>query len=194
MSKARHLKFLPALAVLLSTAAQAHTGSAQGWLHPLTGLDHLLAMVAVGAWSAQIGGRAIWTVPSVFVCCMFFGGLAGFRQVDLPYVETGVACSVLILGLAIGLSQRWPTAIAALTVGGFGVCHGYAHGYEMPVMDDKLSYVCGFLATTATLHLVGAVGGWATLRRAGGAAWLRAAGYACAACGVWLTWQAATGA
>jgi len=174
------------LGLSLCRVAQAHAGSSQGWLHPLTGIDHLLAMVAVGAWSAQIGGRAIWLVPSAFVLCMLLGGLAGFNQVDLPGVETGIAVSVLLLGLAIGTASVVPTLIAAATVGMFGVFHGYAHGYEMPVMDDKLDYVGGFLLTTAALHLVGAVGAVYLLKRERGGPYLRRAGLACAACGVFL--------
>lgn len=174
------------LGLSLCRVAQAHAGSSQGWLHPLTGLDHLLAMVAVGAWSAQIGGRAIWLVPSAFVLCMLAGGLAGFHQFDIPGVESGIAASVLLLGLAIGTASIVPTWIAAATVGIFGVCHGYAHGYEMPVMDDKASYVCGFLLTTAALHLAGAVGALLLLKRERGGRYLKRAGLVCAACGVVL--------
>lgn len=171
------------LGLALCRVAHAHAGSSQGWLHPLTGIDHLLAMIAVGAWSAQIGRRAIWLVPSAFVLCMLLGGLAGFNQLDIPGVEAGIAASVLLLGLAIGTASVVPTLIAAATVGMFGVCHGYAHGYEMPVMEDKLSYVCGFLLTTAALHLVGAVGAFYLLKRERGGPYLKRAGLACAACG-----------
>ena len=173
-------------------SAQAHAGSAQGWLHPLTGPDHLLAMIAVGAWSAQIGGRAIWVVPSAFVCCMAAGGIAGFYQLDIPGIESAVAISVLVLGLAIGCARKLAMAPAACMVGLFGVCHGYAHGYEMPVMDNKVTYVAGFLTSTATLHLIGAVGAWRLLQRPLGALALRGAGFACAIVGAALTYMALT--
>ncbi|MFZ6647717.1 HupE/UreJ family protein [Undibacterium sp. TJN25] len=175
-------------ACLFCSLAQAHAGSADGWLHPLTGLDHLLAMIAVGAWSSQIGGRAVWFVPTAFVCCMLLGGVAGFEQFDIPGVEAGVALSVLVLGLAIGCAKALPILIASATVGTFGVFHGYAHGYEMPVMDDKFLYVAGFLASTATLHLIGAIGAYFVLKCSGGARILKCAGFACALCGTWLTY------
>ena len=133
-----------------------------------------------------MGGRAIWLVPSAFVLCMLLGGLAGFHQIDLPGVEIGIAASVLLLGLAIGTASVVPMFIAAATVGMFGVFHGYAHGYEMPVMEDKLRYVGGFLLTTAALHLVGAVGGFHLLKRDRGGPYLQRAGLACAACGGFL--------
>ncbi|QEM82159.2 HupE/UreJ family protein [Halomonas binhaiensis] len=175
--------------VLTSTAAEAHTGGSQGWLHPLTGMDHLLAMIAVGAWSSQMGGRAIWIVPSAFVACMLLGGLLGFELIELPGVEIGISLSVILLGLAIGLERTFPVAIAALGVGIFGIFHGYAHGYEMPVMDNKLAYTSGFLATTASLHVFGAISALLLLKLAHGRIVLRILGFVCALLGIYLMFQ-----
>ncbi len=172
--------------VMVSDLAQAHSGGSAGWMHPLSGLDHLLAMIAVGAWSCQMGGRAIWVVPSAFVCCMFLGGLLGFDQIDLPGSEIGVSLSVVLLGLAIGLRKTFAVPVAAFGVGVFGIFHGYAHGYEMPVMDDKIAYASGFLLTTASLHVIGAVGARQMLKMNAGARILRALRFICATCGLRL--------
>lgn len=177
------------LIMLTSTAAQAHTGAEAGWLHPLSGADHLLAMIAIGAWSCQMGGRAIWIVPSAFVCSMLLGGILGFEQVDLPGVEIGIVLSVILLGLAIALEKTFPVVIAAFGVGIFGMFHGYAHGYEMPVMDNKLAYSAGFLSTTAALHVVGAVGALLILKLPRGRVILCTLGTICALCGVYLATQ-----
>lgn len=177
------------LAMLASTAAQAHSGVQAGWLHPLSGVDHLLAMIAIGAWSCQMGGRAIWIVPSAFVASMLFGGILGFEQIDLPGVEIGIVLSVILLGLAIALKKTFPVVIASLGVGIFGMFHGYAHGYEMPVMDNKLAYSAGFLSTTAFLHVVGAVGAFLLLKLPRGNVILCTLGGICALCGVYLMTQ-----
>ncbi|ARU90717.1 hypothetical protein B9K09_12980 [Pseudomonas sp. M30-35] len=175
--------------MLASTSAQAHTGVEAGWLHPLSGVDHLLAMIAIGAWSCQMGGRAVWIVPSAFVSFMMLGGLLGFEQVDLPGVEIGIVLSVILLGLAIALEKTFAVAIAAIGVGIFGIFHGYAHGYEMPVMDNKLAYSAGFLSTTAALHVVGAVGAFLVLKLPRGRVILCTLGAICALCGVYLATQ-----
>lgn len=146
------------LSLLPASAALAHaSGDHPGWLHPLTGLDHMVAMIAVGAWSAKLGGRAIWLIPTVFVIFMAIGGLIGFELVDLPYTETGVALSVLLLGLAIALGGSVQIAVAAPAIAIFGIAHGYLHGYEMPIENNKISYMAGFLSTTAILHAAGLV-------------------------------------
>lgn len=177
------------LIMLASTSAQAHSGVEAGWLHPLSGVDHLLAMIAIGAWSCQMGGRAIWIVPSAFVCSMLFGGVLGFEQIDLPGVEIGIVLSVILLGLAIALEKTFPAVIAAFGVGIFGIFHGYAHGYEMPVMDNKLAYSAGFLSTTALLHVVGAVGALLILKLPRGRVILCTLGAICTLCGVYLATQ-----
>ncbi|WP_339509840.1 HupE/UreJ family protein [Pseudomonas sp. RL_15y_Pfl2_60] len=177
------------LIMLASTSAQAHSGVEAGWLHPLSGVDHLLAMIAIGAWSCQMGGCAIWIVPSAFVCSMLFGGVLGFEQIDLPGVEIGIVLSVILLGLAIALEKTFPVVIAAFGVGIFGIFHGYAHGYEMPVMDNKLAYSAGFLSTTASLHVVGAVGALLILKLPRGRVILCTLGAICALSGVYLATQ-----
>src|SRR5262249_7386140 len=146
-------------ACLAAGPAHAHGFAGSGWLHPLTGRDHMLAMFAVGAWSAQLGGRAIWAVPSAFVCAMAIGGMAALRGWPPPGTEILIAASVLGLGLAIALDRRFAWPVAALATALFGLAHGSAHGSEMPRTADAASYVIGFLVTTAGLHVAGAAGG-----------------------------------
>lgn len=126
-----------------------------GFTHPVLGLDHLLAMLSVGIVSAQIGGRAIWTVPATFVGMMAMGGLLGFLAVPMPPIELGIALSVLILGIVIALNWSLPLPIAMIAVSIFAIFHGYAHGAEMPDIANPWRYVAGFLTGTALIHLVG---------------------------------------
>jgi urease accessory protein len=166
-----------------------HSSLAYGWLHPLTGADHMVAMLGVGAWSAQIGGKAIWIIPTTFVSFMFFGGLIGFELIDVPYTEVGVALSITLLGLAISLHKILPISLATPAIAIFGICHGYLHGYEMPVEENKLSFTIGFLSTTAALHVVGVIGAHLALRSALGEGILRSAGVMSAAFGLVLLFQ-----
>src|SRR5581483_9875318 len=124
---------------ILPTLAQAHPGMpghthgfSNGFSHPLTGLDHICAMVAVGLWAAQRGGRALWLVPATFVFVMIVGGVFGMGHAGIPCVEQGIAASVLILGILITAAIRLPLAASAAIVGLFALFHGYAHGAEMP--------------------------------------------------------------
>ena len=174
------------VALITASPAYAHVSGEAGWLHPLFGLDHLLAMIAVGAWSSQIGGRAIWIVPSAFVGFMFLGGLAGFEHLELPTTEIAVSFSVVLLGLAIATKQRLPIAIASAATALFGIFHGYAHGYEMPLMNNKVSYTLGFLTTTALLHVFGAVGAHFLLKSSKGDKLLKLLGAFSALCGIYL--------
>ncbi len=161
-----------AAAVLLSLsgAALAHTGHgdasgfAQGLSHPLGGLDHLLAMVAVGLYAALLGGRALWCVPATFVAVMALGGAAGAAGYALPYVEIVIALSVVVLGLAVALRLGLPTVAAMALVGSFAVFHGHAHGAEMPQGASGLAYATGFLLTTALLHAAGIALGFGIAR------------------------------
>ncbi len=130
-------------------------GLINGLMHPVFGPDHLLAMVAVGILSVQIGGRAIWTVPSAFLIFMLFGGILGMNDVPFPAVETGIALSVVILGIAIALATKLPTLLAMAFVGIFGMFHGYAHGMEMPTVAEPALYATGFILSTAGLHIAG---------------------------------------
>ncbi len=156
-------KFAPFLAAILlaPTLAQAHTGVgdtngfAHGFEHPLFGLDHFLAMVAIGLWAAQIGGRALWAVPLTFVSVMAAGGALGIAGVPVPFVEQGIATSVLLLGLLIAFAVRMPLGFSVPLVALFAVCHGHAHGAEMPVNASGFEYAIGFMLATAALHGVG---------------------------------------
>ena len=148
-------------AALLPTAAFAHTGVAtasgfaHGFMHPIGGLDHVLAMVAVGAVAARIGGRALWMVPAAFVAMMAMGGFIGMEGIQLPFAETGIAASVIVLGLAVALRWNLSVAAASTLAGLFAIFHGHVHGNEMPVDASGLTYAIGFLLATASLHGVG---------------------------------------
>jgi urease accessory protein len=168
--------------------AHAHGFAGPGWLHPLTGPDHMLAMLAVGAWSAQIGGRAIYGVPAAFVAAMACGGALGLAGIALPGTEIGIALSVLMLGLAIATRTRLSLVFAMGATCLFGLCHGYAHGLEMPRAADALSYGAGFLATTAALHVFGAVGAMLIMAQQRGALALRLSGLAAAGAGAMFLW------
>jgi urease accessory protein len=154
---------LGAFAVALAfapTAALAHTGGdvhgfMRGAMHPVSGLDHVLAMVAVGLFAATLGGRALWLVPAAFVAMMGVGGLIGIYGLDLPYVELGIAASVIILGAAVAFRFNAPTAAAMGLAGFFALFHGHAHGVEMPVDAAGLAYALGFMLATALLHATG---------------------------------------
>ncbi len=191
------LRRLPWLAVfLLPALAQAHPGFpghthgfANGLAHPLTGLDHICAMVAVGLWAAQRGGRALWLVPSVFVSVMACGGALGMAAVPLPFVEAGIVASVLVLGVLIAAAVRLPLPASALLVGAFALFHGYAHGAEIPGTASGLAYGLGFVAATAALHLSG-IGLGLLARRFGSAQLVRYAGAAIAGCGLYLCFAA----
>jgi urease accessory protein len=180
-------------AILLCAAvgAQAHTGetSANGFiagaLHPLTGFDHLLAMIAVGIWGATLGRPLVWALPVAFPMLMVIGGILGITGVPLPYIETGIAVSVMVLGLAIAAAWRAPVPVAIGIVAAFGVFHGYAHGAELPTAASPAAYVAGFVLCTGALHLAGiALGTLKGLPK--GAQALRASGGLIAAAGVWI--------
>ena len=127
-------------------AAEAHTGHGHaigfmhGFLHPLSGLDHMLAMVAVGLFAARLGGKAFWAVPLAFVAMMVVGGAMGMNGFGLPYVEFGIAASVIVLGAAVALDFSLPISAAMGLVGFFALFHGHAHGSEMPVAASGLTY------------------------------------------------------
>jgi urease accessory protein len=150
------LAFLTAAGI---APAAAHTGGeilgglASGFEHPLFGSDHLLAMLAVGIWGAQLGGRAVWSLPATFPLIMAVGGLAGMVGIGLPSVETGIALSVLVLGLVIAMAWR-PFELAALAlIAVFAVFHGYAHGVELPTAADPAAYSAGFVIATGLIHV-----------------------------------------
>jgi urease accessory protein len=166
MTRSFRLAAFAALA-LAPAAALAHTGAlphdhggfATGLLHPLSGADHLAAMVGVGLWAAVIGGRALWAVPASFVALLVAGALIGAAGWALPAVEPMIGLSVAALGLAAAMRITVPAGAAAALVGLFAVFHGHAHGAEMPAAADGLAYGLGFVAATAVLHGLGLVVG-----------------------------------
>ncbi|NEU10559.1 HupE/UreJ family protein [Methylobacterium sp. BTF04] len=150
-----------ATAILAATPAFAHPGHdgaaglSHGFLHPFSGLDHVLAMVAVGLIAARIGGRAVVLVPLAFLGMMAVGGAMGAAGLALPFVEIGIALSVVVLGAALAVRTALPVAGAMALVGAFAVFHGYAHGAEMPDSTSGLACGFGFVAATALLHAAG---------------------------------------
>jgi urease accessory protein len=177
--------------VLGPRAAFAHTGVGpaddllHGLEHPLTGLDHILAMFAVGLWAAQRGGRAIWFVPLTFVLVMTLGAALGMSGVSLPFVEQGIVLSVIILGIFIAAAVRLPLSVSACIVGLFALIHGYAHGAEIPSSASGISYALGFAAATTLIHAAGISVGLLTQRRHYSQL-VRFAGAAIALCGIFL--------
>lgn len=152
--------FLLVIALLLPAVAWAHPGHAadagllSGIAHPFSGLDHLLAMLAVGIWAAQRGGRALWAWPVAFVALMSGGWAATLSGVTLPYIEQGIVASLLVFGLLIASATRLPVLAGAMVVGAFALFHGAAHGVEMPQGSPAL-YMAGFALSTALLHAMG---------------------------------------
>jgi urease accessory protein len=189
-----------AIAALLMTLlamsvdpASAHTGGgglggfASGFEHPLFGFDHLLAMLAVGIWGAQMGGRTVWTLPVTFPLVMAAGGILGMAGVPLPNVELGVALSVLVLGLAIAFAWRpfEPVALGIIAV--FAIFHGYAHGVELPFAADPAAYSVGFVMATGAIHVAGIAVGLLIGKLLGG--WVsRGLGGAIAVGGLYFLW------
>jgi urease accessory protein len=149
------------LSLLIPIVASAHTGVSEttgfwhGLEHPISGLDHILAMVAVGLWAAQIGGRALWLVPGTFMMTMAVSSIMGHFGIPLPGVEQGILASDFMLGLLLLFAARLPLAISVGIVGILAIFHGYAHGAEMPSTASGLIYGIGFILSTAFLHLAG---------------------------------------
>lgn len=161
--KAKTSLFLSVLvsSILFLPVAEAHTlgtegaGLVAGLAHPLMGLDHLLAMIAIGIWAWQLGGRAVWFVPVTFVSMLSIAATFGLSGFSLPLVEPAIACSLLILGLLIAGSVRLPLIASVCLVGLFAVFHGYAHGLELPQAASPVHYGIGFIMATALLHGLG---------------------------------------
>lgn len=146
----------------LSGLAMAHEdaggitgGFVSGLLHPVLGWDHVAAMVAVGLWGAFLGMPAIWVLPVVFPLVMALGGVAGLLGLPVPAVETGIAVSAIVLGLAVAFKVRPPLWIAGIVVAGFAIFHGYAHGTELPEAANPIAYSAGFMIATGLLHMAG---------------------------------------
>lgn len=148
---------------LVPSIALAHTGVSvehdlmHGFLHPIGGIDHILAMVAVGVFAYVLGGRALYLVPLAFVGMMAVGFLLGVGGVGVPFVELGIALSSVVIGGVAALGRPMPVVAASALVGAFAVFHGVAHGAEMPLGASGWQYALGFVAATALLHLAGIV-------------------------------------
>jgi urease accessory protein len=183
------------LTLLCPTRALAHiqggetAGLISGLQHPVSGLDHVLAMVAVGIWGAQLGPPAIWLLPVTFPMVMAVGGMLGLMGLFLPGIEVGIAVSAIILGVMVGCEARPPLWLAAVLIGCFAIFHGHAHGAELPAGADALLFSIGFVVATGLLHAagigIGLVHRWPTGKVA-----LRLAGVAIAVAGIGFLWQA----
>lgn len=194
MPRLRSMAALGGLTLLFPDAAWAHTaagpthGLVHGVLHPVLGADHLLAMVAVGLWARQLGGRALWALPTAFVATMALGAVAGAAGMGLPGVETIILLSVLALGVLTAAASRLPLVAAIAVVAVFALFHGHAHGTEMPGTISGLLYGAGFTLSTAALHAAGIT--LALAAQAGASPrrfhWDRLAGATIAAAGVVL--------
>ncbi|MEI7457264.1 MAG: HupE/UreJ family protein [Nitrosomonadales bacterium] len=157
---------------LLPTVAFAHVGVGEasgfldGLMHPVSGLDHICAMVAVGLWAAQMGVRSIWAVPITFVSVMVSGWMLGVSGISMPFAELGIMLSVLMLGVFIATSVRLPLWLSSAIVGLFAMCHGHTHGTEMPGSTSSMMYAYGFILSTVFLHIVGVTFGLGMHRQA----------------------------
>lgn len=186
---------LLACGLMLALPAWAHEQAGQaagfitGMLHPVSGLDHVLAMVAVGLWGAQLGAPAIWLLPVTFPLVMAFGGFLGLLGVPLPGVEIGIALSAILLGTMVATQSRPPLWLAAALVGFFAIFHGHAHGTELPAGESGLLYSIGFVMVTGLLHATGIAIGLIHRWQKGRIA-LRGAGAAVGAAGVFFLWRA----
>jgi urease accessory protein len=191
----RDLWLAVVLVLTASAPAMAHPqqGQAQGFLtgvrHPMSGLDHVLAMVSVGLWGAQLGAPAVWLLPVAFPMMMAVGGFLGLMGVALPGVEIGIALSALMLGAMVALEARPPLAVAATLVAFFAIFHGHAHGTELPAGADGLSYSIGFVLATGCLHAIGIAIGLVHKWPAGRVV-LRMAGTVVAIAGLTFLWRA----
>lgn len=182
--------FVAAMALATATgSALAHAGGGAlggfgaGFVHPILGWDHVIAMVAVGLWGAFLGSPAIWVLPVVFPLVMAFGGALGVAGVPIPAVEVGIAVSAIVLGGMVAMAARPPLWVAALIVGAFAIFHGHAHGAELPESANALTFSFGFVLATGLLHLAGIAFGLVVRWPAGQVA-VRVGGAAIAAAGM----------
>ena len=182
------LALVPAAALAHQEAGQA-AGFLTGLAHPVSGLDHVLAMIAVGLWGAVLGPPAIWVLPVAFPLVMAVGGLLGLLGLPLPGVEIGIAVSAIVLGAMVLAEVRPPLWLAAVIVAFFAVFHGHAHGRELPDGTSALLYSLGFVIATGLLHAVGILLGvahrWAAGRRV-----VQLAGGGVALAGLFFLWRA----
>ena len=182
---------LATLLAFAATPAFAHVGIgstasfAAGVAHPLSGLDHITVMVAVGLWAALKGQRALWVWPATFVGVMLIGGALGMAHVPVPFVEPGILASVVALGLLVALAVDLPVAVGAAIIGVFAIFHGHAHGAEVAENVGGFEYMAGFALATASLHAIG-IGFALTMQRVSLRPVIRAAGAVCVLTGAGL--------
>jgi urease accessory protein len=184
-----------ALLLILPFSAFAHVqgGQAAGFVtgleHPWSGLDHVLAMIAVGLWGAQLGNPAIWILPVTFPIVMSLGAMMGLLGIPVPGIEIGIALSAILLGMMVLGELRPKLALAATLVGFFAIFHGHAHGTELPAGQSGLLYSIGFVMATGCLHglgiLIGVIHRWPMGKLA-----LRGSGGLIACMGIFFLWQA----
>ncbi|WP_136621109.1 MULTISPECIES: HupE/UreJ family protein [Mesorhizobium] len=190
MIPAKRLCLSAILLLAASIPAYAHVGIGTtssftaGFMHPLSGLDHMTVMIAVGLWAALKGGKAILAWPAAFVGVMLIGGVLGMLHMPLPFVEPGILASVVALGLLVALAVDLPVSAGIAIIGLFALFHGHAHGTEVPENAGGLEYMAGFAIATVLLHATGIAAGLGLGIRFRGLA--RAVGAACAAVGVGL--------
>ena len=165
---------IPAMAFAHSGAGP-HNGLLHGFSHPLSGLDHGLAMIAVGLWAAQAYGRIIWLIPLVFVMVMGLGGLLGMITLPIAFAEYGITLSLFVLGALLACRKHLPLSASIILVGLFALCHGYAHGSEMPQDVSMFPYAAGFMLATMLLHVCG-IGLALLFRNFTSVSWIRFSG------------------
>jgi urease accessory protein len=188
------LCYLLAPAVALAHVGQGDVGGGfvAGIEHPVFGLDHVIAMVAVGMWGAQLGAPAIWVLPVTFPVVMAFGGVLGVMGVPIPGIEIGIAVSAIVLGGMVAFAARPPLWVAAVLVGIFAIFHGYAHGAELPESANAIAFAVGFVVATGLLHALGILIG-VMHRWPAGARVLRSGGGLVAVGGVYFLVKALAG-
>lgn len=180
------LALLLASSMAVAHPSPLHGGFVAGMAHPLVGLDHLMAIAAVGFWAGQLGGRARWLVPLAFVAAMMVGGLVTAFGLTLPAMEPLIAASVLVFGLLVATGARFPLVVSAVLVVAFALFHGAAHMAEAPIAADATAYVAGFVVGTAVLHVIGLIAALATRTHRVAQ---RLAGIPIALAGAWLVAQ-----
>jgi urease accessory protein len=155
----KRIALIATLVILSASPAFAHAGHGiqSGFMHPFMGWDHLLAMLAVGAWGATLGTRGLWAVPVAFVSMMIVGGILGMSGINVPFVETMILASGFVLGGFILARVKMPVWSGMLVVGLFALAHGHAHGAEMPELANPWVYGAGFVAATSLIHALGAM-------------------------------------
>ena len=179
---------VPRVALAHAAGAEAGAGFSAGFLHPISGIDHVLAMFAIGLWGSQLGMPGIWVLPVAFPLVMAFGGALGIAGVPLPGTEIGIALSVITLGSVIALNLRPPLQVALGIAAFFAIFHGHAHGAELPHQASAIAYSAGFVLATGFIHLSG-IGVGTVIHLPRGPVVVRAGGCVIAAAGVYLLTQ-----